>query len=160
MDGSNHYNLVVIGGGSGGLAASKAAAEYGKKVAVLDYVKPSPLGIKWGLGGTCVNVGCIPKKLMHKAGMHGEDIEAAKRFGWSTGERTFSWDKLVTQVQDYIKSLNYGYTEELKSSDVEYINALGSFVDPHTVALDFGPGKEEMNKSITADQFVVAVGGR
>lgn len=55
------YDLVVIGGGSGGLAASKEAAKLGKKVAVLDFVKPSPAGTQWGLGGTCVNVGCIPK---------------------------------------------------------------------------------------------------
>ena len=54
-------HLVVIGGGSGGLAASKEAAKLGKKVAVLDFVKPSPAGNSWGLGGTCVNVGCIPK---------------------------------------------------------------------------------------------------
>ena len=60
------YDLVVIGGGSGGLAASKEAASLGKKVAVLDFVKPSPAGSTWGLGGTCVNVGCIPKKLMHQ----------------------------------------------------------------------------------------------
>ena len=60
------YDLVVIGGGSGGLAASKEAASLGKKVAVLDFVKPSPAGTTWGLGGTCVNVGCIPKKLMHQ----------------------------------------------------------------------------------------------
>jgi hypothetical protein len=60
------YDLVVIGGGSGGLACSKEAKKLGAKVAVLDYVKPSPQGSKWGLGGTCVNVGCIPKKLMHQ----------------------------------------------------------------------------------------------
>lgn len=56
---------MVLGGGSGGLACSKEAADLGAKVAVLDYVKPSPLGTSWGLGGTCVNVGCIPKKMMH-----------------------------------------------------------------------------------------------
>ena len=61
------YDVVVIGGGSGGLACSKEMAKLGAKVAVLDYVKPSPQGTKWGLGGTCVNVGCIPKKLMHTA---------------------------------------------------------------------------------------------
>ena len=55
----------MIGGGSGGLACAKQAVQLGAKVAVLDFVKPSPRGTKWGLGGTCVNVGCIPKKLMH-----------------------------------------------------------------------------------------------
>ena len=68
------FDLVVIGGGSGGLAASKKAADLGARVAVLDYVKPSPHGTKWGLGGTCVNVGCIPKKLMHQASLLGESF--------------------------------------------------------------------------------------
>ncbi|KAH7691281.1 thioredoxin reductase 3-like protein, partial [Aphelenchoides avenae] len=68
------YDLIVVGGGSGGLAAAKEAARLGKKVACLDYVQPTPLGTTWGLGGTCVNVGCIPKKLMHQASLLGESI--------------------------------------------------------------------------------------
>lgn len=60
------YDLVVIGGGSGGLACAKEAVRLGQRVACLDFVKPSGMGSKWGLGGTCVNVGCIPKKLMHQ----------------------------------------------------------------------------------------------
>ena len=60
------YDLVVVGGGSGGLACAKEAARLGQRVACLDFVKPSAMGSKWGLGGTCVNVGCIPKKLMHQ----------------------------------------------------------------------------------------------
>lgn len=59
------YDFFVIGGGSGGLAAAKKAASLGVKVGLADFVKPSPVGTTWGLGGTCVNVGCIPKKLMH-----------------------------------------------------------------------------------------------
>ena len=58
--------MQVIGGGSGGLAAAKEAANLGKKVALCDFVQPTPVGTTWGLGGTCVNVGCIPKKLMHQ----------------------------------------------------------------------------------------------
>lgn len=68
------YDLVVIGGGSGGLAAAKEAVSLGKKVAVLDFVDPSPRGTTWGLGGTCVNVGCIPKKLFHQAALLGESL--------------------------------------------------------------------------------------
>lgn len=71
------YDLVVLGGGSGGLAAAKEASELGAKVAVFDYVTPSPQGTKWGLGGTCVNVGCIPKKLMHQAALLGEGIHVS-----------------------------------------------------------------------------------
>ncbi len=59
------YDLFVIGGGSGGMAAAKEAASLGAKVALCDFVKPSPQGTTWGLGGTCANVGCIPKKLYH-----------------------------------------------------------------------------------------------
>ena len=66
---------VVIGGGSGGLAASKEATGLGAKVAVLDFVKPTPQGASWGLGGTCVNVGCIPKKLMHQAAILSHDLQ-------------------------------------------------------------------------------------
>ncbi len=65
------YDLLVIGGGSGGLALSQEAAKFGKKIGVFDFVKPSPIGTTWGLGGTCVNVGCIPKKLMHTAALLG-----------------------------------------------------------------------------------------
>ncbi|XP_028158943.1 thioredoxin reductase 2, mitochondrial-like isoform X2 [Ostrinia furnacalis] len=75
-DGNFDYDLAVIGGGSGGLACAKEAVNQGAKVAVLDYVTPSPQGTKWGLGGTCVNVGCIPKKLMHQAALLGESIHA------------------------------------------------------------------------------------
>ena len=85
------YDLIVIGGGSGGLAVSKESAALGKKVVVFDFVKPSPAGTTWGLGGTCVNVGCIPKKLMHQAGLHGANIEDAKSFGWNVGPSTHSW---------------------------------------------------------------------
>ena len=74
------YDIVVIGGGSGGLAASKEAALLGKKVAVCDFVQPTPVGTTWGLGGTCVNVGCIPKKLMHQAALLGEGIRVSWGF--------------------------------------------------------------------------------
>lgn len=66
------YDLFVIGGGSGGISAARNAAEAGKKVGLADFVKPSPPGSKWGLGGTCVNVGCIPKKMMHYAAILAE----------------------------------------------------------------------------------------
>ncbi len=86
------YDLIVIGGGSGGLATGREAAKLGAKVAILDYVKPSPIGSKWGLGGTCVNVGCIPKKLMHNAAILGEHIKTSASYGWSTSEGGSSSD--------------------------------------------------------------------
>jgi thioredoxin reductase (NADPH) len=76
------YDLFVIGGGSGGMASSKAAAEQGVRVAVADYVEPSPAGTTWGLGGTCVNVGCIPKKLCHFAAQASEYQQDFSALGW------------------------------------------------------------------------------
>lgn len=93
---SYDYDLVVIGGGSGGLACSKEAARLGARVAVCDFVTPTPLGVTWGLGGTCVNVGCIPKKLMHRASLLGEGFSDAKSFGWKVPEKVeHSWEAMV-----------------------------------------------------------------
>lgn len=69
------YDLIVLGGGSGGLACAKEAASYGKRVIVFDFVSPTPRGTTWGIGGTCVNVGCIPKKLFHQAALLGEAVK-------------------------------------------------------------------------------------
>jgi thioredoxin reductase (NADPH) len=82
------YDLLVVGGGSGGLACSKEAASLGAKVGLFDFVKPSPQGSKWGLGGTCVNVGCIPKKLMHRAALLKEDLHDSTYFGWNIEQST------------------------------------------------------------------------
>lgn len=79
------YDLFVIGGGSGGLAAASASAKYGFKVGLADFVKPSPQGTFWGLGGTCVNVGCIPKKLYHYASQLGESVNDIRSAGWEIG---------------------------------------------------------------------------
>ena len=158
MSASVHYDLVVIGGGSGGLACSKAAAKLGKKVAVCDFVQPSPPGTTWGLGGTCVNVGCIPKKLMHNASLIGDLMKDAPSFGWDVApDPKHNWETMVNNVQMHIKSLNFGYRAELMSNAVKYYNAFATFTDPHTVqALD----KKGKTTTLTADQFVVAVGGR
>ena len=159
---AHHYDLVVIGGGSGGLACSKAAATLGKKVAVCDFVKPSPAGSTWGLGGTCVNVGCIPKKLMHQAALLGEAIEDAAAYGWDVataeGARPkHSWERLVGAVQRHVKALNAGNLEQLKSKEVTYYNAFASFIDEKTLRC-VGPAGEET--TLTADTFVLAPGGR
>ena len=77
-----HYKLFVIGGGSGGLSVARKAADLGAKVGLADFVKPSPIGTKWGLGGTCVNVGCIPKKLFHYASLLGESHTDMEYTGW------------------------------------------------------------------------------
>lgn len=106
---SYEYDLVVIGGGSGGLACAKEAAAQGAKVAVLDFVTPSPIGTKWGLGGTCVNVGCIPKKLMHQAALLGEAAHEAESYGWNIDATSvkIDWSKLTQSIQNHIKSVNW-----------------------------------------------------
>lgn len=95
------FDFFVIGGGSGGLAASKEAALYGAKVGLADFVDPTPIGTKWGLGGTCVNVGCIPKKLMHFAATYGESQESHRIAGWTNvneQQRKHEWSALVERV--------------------------------------------------------------
>ncbi|XP_012539752.2 thioredoxin reductase 2, mitochondrial isoform X1 [Monomorium pharaonis] len=153
------YDLVVIGGGSGGLAAAKEAVGLGAKVAVLDYVTPSPLGTTWGLGGTCVNVGCIPKKLMHQAALLGENLHDAAAFGWQFDAKSVKndWETLRTVVQNHVKSVNWVTRVELRTKKVEYINALGHFKDVHTVV---GVTKKGEEKILTAKNILIAVGGR
>lgn len=150
------YDLFVIGGGSGGLAAAKQAADLDAKVAVADFVKPSPQGTTWGLGGTCVNVGCIPKKLMHISSLYRETQNDAHGMGWET-KSSHSWEEMVSRVNNYIKSLNWGSKTELRTKKVTYYNSFATFVDPHTVQLDNGKGKIE---KVTAKYFLIACGGR
>ncbi|VDM94917.1 unnamed protein product [Thelazia callipaeda] len=147
----HQYDLAVIGGGSGGLAAAKEAARLGKKVVCMDYVKPSTIGTTWGLGGTCVNVGCIPKKLMHQAALLGEYIEDAKKYGWEIpeGEKVLNWDKLKNAVQDHIASLNWGYRVQLREKSVTYLNSYASFAGSHQLNLVNKKGKVE---KVTADR--------
>ena len=77
------FDVFVIGGGSGGISCGRTAAEMGLRVGLADYVEPSPAGTKWGLGGTCVNVGCIPKKMMHYAGILAEARSDMAEQGWN-----------------------------------------------------------------------------
>ncbi|XP_050309805.1 thioredoxin reductase 1, mitochondrial-like [Anthonomus grandis grandis] len=151
------YDLLVIGGGSGGLAAAKEAAGLGAKVAVVDYVTPTPFGTTWGLGGTCVNVGCIPKKLMHQAALLGEAISDAKSFGWNVGTGfKHDWESLRNAIQAHIKSVNWVTRVELRDKNVKYINGLGRFVDQNTLQVT---SKQE-RYNLTSQYFLIAVGGR
>jgi thioredoxin/glutathione reductase (selenoprotein) len=151
------YDFVVIGGGSGGLAASKEAAKHGAKVALFDYVKPTTHGSKWGLGGTCVNVGCVPKKIMHYSGLLGASFHDAKYLGWKINDHPeHDWDTLVSTVQSHIKKLNFSYRVGLRSSKVKYINALASFKDAHTIQYELKGQQYEL----TAEHILIATGGR
>ncbi|XP_066459571.1 thioredoxin reductase 2, mitochondrial isoform X1 [Eleutherodactylus coqui] len=152
------YDLLVIGGGSGGLACAKEAAQFGKRVAVFDYVEPSPQGTKWGIGGTCVNVGCIPKKLMHQAALLGGALKDAPHYGWHTPHPAqHDWSKMAQSVQNYVKSLNWGHRVQLQDKKVKYFNMKASLVDDHTVHAVANTGKETR---LTASNIVLATGTR
>uniref|UniRef100_A0A9J8D7Y9 thioredoxin-disulfide reductase (NADPH) n=2 Tax=Cyprinus carpio carpio TaxID=630221 RepID=A0A9J8D7Y9_CYPCA len=127
--------MVVVGGGSGGLACSKE-------------------GTKWGLGGTCVNVGCVPKKLMHQAALLGTALRDARKYGWQIPE---SQTAMAKAVQNHMKSLNWGHRVQLQDKKVKYLNMKGSLVDEHTVRAVDAKGKE---MKMSARNIVFAAGGR
>jgi glutathione reductase (NADPH) len=136
------YDLFTIGAGSGGVRASRMSAYYGAKVAVAE---------ERYLGGTCVNVGCIPKKLLVYAAHFGEDFEDAAGFGWTVGERHVDWAKLITNKNAEISRLNGVYRKLLQDSGVNIIESHARVIDAHTVVVD--------GKTITAKYILLAVGG-
>ena len=158
------FDLIVLGGGSGGISCAKRAAELGARVALCDFVRPSPAGSTWGLGGTCVNVGCIPKKLFHQAALIGEQRRhAAESFGWCPPdietEKHVNWSVLTSNVKDHIQSLNYGYEMDLEKKNVTYFNAFAQFVDGHRIKLCCPIGPLD-KREVTSRRFVLAMGGR
>jgi len=157
------YDLFIVGGGSGGCAAAfEASKTAGLKVAVADFVKPAsgPFGTTWGVGGTCVNVGCIPKKLMHIAATMGDVNKIdAESFGWKSGSTPeHSWAKLTESVQGYIKgSLNEGTIAGFKANGIAYYNKYATLVDRHTILLTDADGSTE---TVTAKYIMLSAGGR
>ncbi|MFT6202342.1 MAG: glutathione reductase (NADPH) [Granulosicoccus sp.] len=139
---SYDYDLFVIGAGSGGVRASRIAAGLGAKVAVAEDLY---------LGGTCVNVGCVPKKLFVYGSHFAEEFEAAAGFGWSVGKTSFDWATLRDNKTKEIERLNGIYDQMLKNAGVEIIHGRGTIVDAHTVAVG--------DKQYTAERILVAVGG-
>lgn len=135
------FDLFTIGAGSGGVRASRMAASYGARVAVAEESR---------LGGTCVNVGCIPKKLMVYASHFADDFEDAAAYGWSLGERSFDWSTLVANKDREIARLNGIYENILKSNNVEIIDGHARVVDPHTV--------EVAGRRYTAEHILLATG--
>lgn len=157
---AEEFDLYVIGGGSGGLSCAKSAKQVDPslKVGLCDFVKPSPQNSKWGLGGTCVNVGCIPKKLMHHVAKMGEMRHQQQVSGWGVDMQTgHNWETMVSEIQMYIKSLNFGYRSALMKNNVVYHNKLGKVIGENTVELKDNKGNVTV---IKAKKVVVAVGGR
>ena len=136
------YDYLVIGGGSGGIASGRRAAAHGAKVAVIEKAR---------LGGTCVNVGCVPKKVMFNAATILEMIHQAAGYGYTVGETSFSLPELKKRRDAYVARLNGIYQSNLKNSGVELIVGDAKFVGPKTVAVG--------DKTYTGKNILIAVGG-
>lgn len=140
---TDHYELLVIGGGSGGLAHAQRAAEYGIKAAAIEGDR---------LGGTCVNVGCVPKKVMWYAANQMHHLKHAADYGFDVDLKSFDWPTLKANRDAYVKRLNGIYEGNLDRKGVDYIPGFGRFIDAKTVAVG--------DRTITADRIVIATGGR
>jgi glutathione reductase (NADPH) len=136
------YDFFVMGAGSGGVRACRIAAAHGARVAVAEDRY---------LGGTCVNVGCVPKKLLVYASHFADDFEDAEGFGWTVGESKFSWSKLIANKNAEISRLNGIYQTMLEGSGVKIINGTVKLEDAHTVTVG--------DDRYTAEYILVAVGG-
>jgi glutathione reductase (NADPH) len=138
------FDLFVIGGGSGGVRASRMAARTGARVAIAE---------EYGFGGTCVIRGCIPKKLFVYASHFGKDFEDSAGFGWTIPERRFDWDVLVANKNKEIALLENIYRENVEKEGVEILVDRAAFEDAHTVIL------KKCGRRITAERFLIATGG-
>jgi len=136
------FDVFVIGAGSGGVRAARMAAGQGAKVAIADDK---------ALGGTCVNVGCVPKKLYTYASHFSHDFENAKGFGWSLSSATFDWPTLVANKKAEISRLNGIYAKLLDNSGAQIIRGYAILKDANTVTVD--------GTDYTAERIVIATGG-
>lgn len=139
---SYDYDLFVIGAGSGGVRASRMAAAAGKRVAVAE---------ERHLGGTCVNIGCVPKKLMVYASSFGEEFEHSAGYGWSLGERHFDWKTLIKNKNAEIARLNGVYERLLTNAGVEIIEGRARLSGPNTVEIG--------GQQVSAENILIATGG-
>lgn len=139
---TTHYDLIAIGGGSGGLSVAEKAAFYGKKCAVIE---PYPLG------GTCVNKGCVPKKMMWNAAHLSHMTTLSKSYGFNVEQKGLNWNTLISKRQQYIHGINDWYINYLADSNIDHIKGFAKFVDNNTVEVD--------GKHYTADHIAISVGG-
>ena len=135
------YDLIAIGGGSGGLSIAERAASYGVKCAVVEM---------GDMGGTCVNVGCVPKKVMWFGANLAHSIEDAQDYGFDVTSKGFDWGHLVKKREDYISGINSWYHNYLADSNIAEIVGFASFVDEHTLSVD--------GKKYTAKHIMVTPG--
>lgn len=139
---TRHYDLIAIGAGSGGLSVTERASRYGAKCAVIEH---GPLG------GTCVNVGCVPKKIMWFGAGLAHALEDAAGYGFSVGEYSFDWSSLKQARDRYVHNINNWYHTYLTDSNIDEIVGTARFVDAHTL--------EVAGERYSADHIVIAVGG-
>ncbi|HIF9084866.1 TPA: glutathione-disulfide reductase [Photobacterium damselae] len=141
---AKHFDYICIGGGSGGIASANRAAMYGAKVALIEAK---------ALGGTCVNVGCVPKKVMWHGAQIAEAMHLyAKDYGFDVDMKGLNWGKLVESREAYISRIHTSYETVLGNNKIEVINGFAQFVDAKTVEVD--------GEHYTADHILIAVGGR
>lgn len=144
---TQHFDYLAIGAGSGGIASANRAAKLGKKAAVIEAK---------AIGGTCVNVGCVPKKAMWYAGQISDALKYANDYGFSsfltTGTQKFDWAKLVANREAYIERIHAAYQRGFEANNVTVINGFATFVDKNTVEVN--------GELITADHITIATGGR
>ena len=136
------FDLITLGAGSGGVAASRRAGSYGARVAICESVR---------VGGTCVLRGCVPKKLLVYGSHFREDLDDARGFGWTIGESTLDWGKLIGAKDRELDRLNAIYLRLLRDSGVKLLDGRGTIVDPHTV--------EVAGQRYTAKHILIATGG-
>ncbi|MDH5257382.1 MAG: glutathione-disulfide reductase [Gammaproteobacteria bacterium] len=139
---TNHYDVIALGGGSGGLSIAEKAASYGKKCAVVEPDR---------LGGTCVNRGCVPKKVMWNAANINHLMHIASSYGFDIEQKGFDWSALVSKREEYIKNINDWYINYLADSNIEHISGYGKFIDKNTIEVN--------GEQYTADHIVISVGG-
>ncbi|MBE0360537.1 glutathione-disulfide reductase [Pseudoalteromonas aliena] len=141
---TQHFDYIAIGGGSGGIASANRAAMRGAKVALIEAKH---------MGGTCVNVGCVPKKVMWHGAQVAEAINLyAPDYGFNVEVKGFDWSKLVESREAYIGRIHKGYDSGLASNGVTVIKGFAKFVDNKTVEVN--------GEHYTADHILIAVGGR
>jgi glutathione reductase (NADPH) len=142
----NHFDYIVIGAGSGGIATANRAASYGKKVVLIE---------KNIIGGTCVNVGCVPKKIMWHASQIAEAVELASNYGFNVSQqqdtKKFNWNKLINSTNNYISRIHNAYTNIFQKNNITLITAEACFIDSNTVLAS--------GKKYHAEHICVATGG-
>jgi glutathione reductase (NADPH) len=139
---TTEFDLLVIGGGSGGVAHVQRAAEYGARAAVIENGR---------LGGTCVNVGCVPKKIMWYAAHTADQLHRAADFGFDLTVAGHDWSKLKQRRDEYVARLNDIYAGKLEERNAELIRGTARITGPHSVQVD--------GKDYKADRLVIATGG-